>query len=265
MKTIEFKGKSYDVPECWCQITLRQVIKVQELSDILEEAPLIAIIAGYTDIPVEELKISNARELEPVLDCLEFIYEDYKVEPTNTFTFSGRTYSTKIDIADINFEDWVSVQAILYNNRDYPTKGLARVIAVLCKQEGETLDSINLDEREKLFMDLPMPIVKDIEGFFLSSLLVYRGISQLSSIIQEEEKLVRYTLKELSNMVSKRREASGLTFYMRFQTLIFRIYLWYLNFVLERYFRSGHSKRSKRNYKWIWKKYHTMMLRGSRK
>lgn len=251
MKTIMFNEKEYQCPECWCEVSLGMLIKTSELNDILVDAPIVAIVAGYTGIPTQELKLSNLSEISPILEILDFIYEEYKPVPSNSFEFKGKLYSTKPDLAECNFEDWVSIQTILYNNRDNPVMGLPKIIATFCKQEGETLDSFDLEDRAKYFMDLPLPTAKDIEGFFLSNLIAYKSISQLSSIIKEQEKLILSTLTELDSTMIKRKEQSGTSFFTKFQISIYRMYIRYLKRGLERYFNYGPSKSSKRSFKRI--------------
>jgi hypothetical protein len=148
----------------------------------------------------------------------------------------------------------VSVQTILYRFKDVPVKGLARMIAVLCKKDGETLSDFNVDERERLFMGLPMSIGKDVEGFFLHSLRAYRSITLLYSVSVEQEELIRYKLQELRDIMKKREGQVGIFSFTRFRIMYYRMYLWYLSRELERYFSFTHIDSSKKNSKEIVKK-----------
>jgi hypothetical protein len=256
MKTIEFQEKLYNVPTEWQEVTLGMQIKTSELVDILEDAELIAIIAGYTGIPVDELRLSNLKAIEPIVDILDFIYMPYVPVPTNEFIYKEERYSTKHDIAEVCFEDWVSVQTILYNHRDNPVLGLPKILASLYKKADETLDDFNLNDRSGYFMDLPITIARDCEGFFLTNLQAYKGISQLSLIIKEEEKLILSTLIELDNTMIRRKAENGISFSTKLVIMISRIYIWYLKRELERYFNYGRSKPYKRNFNQILKRFH---------
>lgn len=242
MKEIKFKGNEYWVPENWNEVKLKHIIKVSELSSILEDSPIVAIIAGYSGIPVEDLLSSAAKEVSVVMSTLEFIYDEYLPKPSSSFEFNGVKYSTKSDIADINFEDWVSCQATLYNNRDNPSSGLARLIAAFFKKADESLSDFDLNIRSEEFLELPFPIVKNCESFFLSSLVGYSEISQLSLIIKEGERLIPIMLKELENTISRRKAESGTSWRTRLVLGVYQRYIRSLKLGLEKYFNYGHSR-----------------------
>ena len=109
MKTITFNDKVYNVPTIWQEISLRQVIDTQILSDILPEAPLIAIIGGYVGIPIDEIKKSHVRVINEIVECLAFINEPYIAKPTNEFWFKDQRYSCKADLVEQEFQDWLSI------------------------------------------------------------------------------------------------------------------------------------------------------------
>lgn len=166
MKEITFKGKQYRLPENWSDITVKMVMETDRLNEIAPDIPLLTILSSYTGIQLKEITSASAQELEPLLDEMEFIYTPYSATPINYFEFEGIQYLAKENILDEPFSTWVSIQTILYNYKNDPVKGLPRMIAVLCKKDGETLDDINVTERAKLFENLPITIAKDVEGFF---------------------------------------------------------------------------------------------------
>jgi len=262
MKEILFNEKKYQAPESWPEVTLRMVIRTSQLDALIEDAPIISIIAGYCDIPTNELKLSKVNEMQEILTTLEFIYEPYKPTPGNFFILNGITYACEEDILDQTFETWVSTQTILYNYREDPVAGLPRMIATLCKKEGETLDDINLDKRTELFLDLPITIAKDIESFFLNSLIALRTITQLYSSIPDLEKLVLHKFNELSNMMKAQQERHGLSLLMKCQIGLYRIYLEHIRKLLVKSFNSQLSKGSKKTWMRILK---GLLMRMQRK
>jgi hypothetical protein len=228
----------YRIPENWNEVTLGMLINCSELSDLLPEAPIISIVSAYCGIPVAELKSSKALEVQEILDIMTFIYEEYHPSPKNVFTFSGITYLAKEDLSDQSFEDWVSIQTIEYNYRNNPVKGLPKLLATYCKQESETLDSFNLKERSELFSLLPMTIARDIESFFLARQQAYKGLIQLSSIIQDQQSLILLKLQDLITTMKQRKAQSGIFSGMRLRIGIYLLQLRWVRKELLKYFNS---------------------------
>ena len=238
MKIVKFNNKEYVCPQCWDEVTLKQVIDTQELQDVLEDSPIVAIIAGYTGIPVEELQVSRVPELQEILNTLEFIYEEYVPVPQYEFSYQGQLYGTNPSIEETEFQEWVSIQTCLYNSRENPVRGLPRLIAIMCKLENETLDVVDINARALLFMGLPITTVRNLESFFLSSQVALRSSILLSSTIPEQEKLLLHKFKELDSMMIKRSQELGWYSPTRFVIGIYRLYLKYLKQGLEKSFSS---------------------------
>lgn len=257
MKTIIFNNNNYNIPESWSEVTVGMLIRSAELSEILEDAPVIAIISAYTGIPVKDLKVSQTKAVQDIILIMSFISKEYVPEPLTEFIFLNETYSCNDDLTDQRFEDFMSIQTCLYNYRDEPYKALPRLIAIYCKREGEVLDDFNLNDRTMLFLDLPMTIAKDIEAFFLLSLNSYKSIIQLSSILEMEEDIVLAKLKELKTTVKKSKEQIGMSWHTKLLIGLFQIYLMFITRDWEKYYNSKHINSSKKTLKTIWKNWHT--------
>lgn len=254
MKTITFNNKKYQAPECWCDITIRMTMEVSKLDKLIPDAPLITIISSYTGIPVRELTTSKKDEVNEIIDILSFIYTAYTPTPRYEFEFKGEKFLCESDMMQQKFGDWVSLQTIIYKNKENPVDGLARMIAVLCKKEGESIDDLNVDEREEYFKDLPLTIAKDVESFFLHSQIAYKAISQLYLVEEEQKKSILLQLKELKNIMKLRKAQSGMFSRTRLLIGYYQIYLWYLTGLLEKSFNSQHTDNSKKTLRQTLKK-----------
>lgn len=248
MKEIQFKEKIYSVPTCWDEVTVRMLVKSWQLTMVLPDAPVVTIMSAYSGIPIKELTEASITAVQEIMGILEFIYTEYQAVPRYSFEFRGEQYSCASNIVDQSFGDYVSIQTILYNYRDEPVNGLSRMLAVLCKKEGETIETLDLNARQELFLDLPMTTARDVERFFLNSQESLLILSRLFSAVPEMEKSIRLQLKELRHIMNKRLEGIGGFSRTRFQIGYYRIYLWYLESLLEKYFNSRSSDSSKR--KW---------------
>ena len=261
MKVIKFNDKQYNIPTQWSEINVGMLIKSAELSEILEDAPIIAIINAYTGIPVKELKLSLSKEVEEVIAIMTFISEPYIPTPQTSFTLSGIRYSCEEELVNQKFEDFVSIQTALYNNREEPYRALPRLLAILCKREGETLDDFNITERSTIMESCPMTDAKNIEAFFLTSLEAYRGIMLLSSTQKEQEELVLHKVKELQNTMKAYKGRSGGSFGTKLRIGIYQLQLWWVKRVLEKYYNSQPTNNLKKNWKQTCKKLVMKMLK----
>lgn len=236
MKEITFNNKPYRIPESWEEITLKMVIDADRLSDLLPESPLIAIIGAYTDIPIEEIKSSDILTINEIVQIMSFINEPYVPVPMNDFVFEGISYGTKPDLTQQEFQDWLSIQTILYNNKEEPVKGLSRILAVYCKRDNETLDDINIDERAKLFERLPFTVVKNVECFFLNNLIAWSSVIQLYSKEQEMEEAILQRFNEVNDIMKQRSRELGWYSPTRWLIGIYRKYLLSIKKQLEKSF-----------------------------
>lgn len=236
MKEVQFNKIKYSVPESWEEVTLGMVMKVQENYDILPEADLMCVVSGYVGIPLEELKVSKLAQVNKIVKYMSFIYDEYKPELKPGFKFKGERYTMDVNVQNIRFEDYVSAQTILQNYKDNPVAGLPRLVAVLCKKPGESLDDIDLDQRAEEFKGLSWVDVKNVEFFFTQALRTYASVSQLSLTESQMVELIRAMLKELKTTMKLSKVPSGGTWFTKLRILFLRIYLWYLNRELERYF-----------------------------
>lgn len=248
MKTIEFNKKKYQIPENWEEVTLKQVIDNDTLYDLFPESPVVVLVSAYSGIPIEELKVSKVQNVNRIIDILKFVYEEYKPQMSNGFNFNGVTYECNPDISEMEFQDWISVQTILYNNRDKPVLALPRIIAVIAKKEGEKLDDIDLEQRSKLFLDLPFTTAKNLEFFFTQSVIALKSVILLSSTQKEQEELILQRFLELNNTMQRRKERAGTSLLTKLQIGFWQIYLRSIRLDLEKSFNSTVTEYSKKNF-----------------
>lgn len=249
MKTITFNNKQYNIPQEWSEVTIAMLIQSSLLADILDEAPIIAIVSAFTNIPVQQLKSNKAIEVQDILTIMTFVDNEYKPEPSTSFEFNGETYYCNEDLTQQNFEDWVSIQTALFNYKDNLVKALPRMIAILCKKKGETLDDFDLTERSKMFEALPMTKAKDIEAFFLSSINAYKSLTLLSSIVDINQNIALAKIQELQNTAKAYKERTGTSFFTKLQIGALQSYLKLVKEVLVRYSSSEPTKPLKKTWK----------------
>ena len=264
MKRIQFNGKDYDIPQEWSDVNVGMLIKSSELAELLNDAPVVAIISAYTGIPIKELKSNKAVDVQDIMETMFFISKDYKPVPKTSFTLDGITYKCEEDIVNQKFEDWVSVQTALYNFGADRVRALPRILAIMCKKEGETLDDFNLDERTELFNRVSMTDAKDIEAFFLHLLQAYKSVTLLSSTQDVQKEIVLHKVQELSDTLKTHKGQTGIFSGTRLRIGIYQLQLLWVKKQLEKYFNLQHTNNSKKNWMQTCKNCLTRKQRGKR-
>lgn len=248
MIKVKFNKIDYNVPESWSEVLLEQVIKCQEISDLIPESPVVAIINAYTSIPILELKQSRIQKINEILDILVFLYTPYTPKLMNSFILNNIEYRAEPDISEMCFQDYISIQTILYNYRDNIVRALPRMLAVLAKKPDETLDDIDLDQRSSEFLKLPYSQAKDLEFFFTSAITSLEVVSRLSLTQKEQREVIMQQFLELNNTMKKRKERVGTSWLTKFQIGFWQIYLKYIKRDLEKSFNSSLTEYSKMNF-----------------
>ena len=175
MRKITINSIEYNVPTSWQECTLKQAIKVQDYELQEDEYKILAIIAGYSNIELEELKHFKLDEIRLLTDAMKFVLEPLPEEPISQFTFKGHEYFTIESFMTQESQDYFTTEAIMKAHGNNTYKALPELLAVMCKRERETLDSYKIQDRAKLFEDLPMDICEGLRLFFYA-------IAQLSAI-----------------------------------------------------------------------------------
>jgi hypothetical protein len=204
MKTIKINEKEYTLPQSWNDCTLKQAIKVSEYEAIEDDYKVLALIAGYTDIPMEDLSHMRITEIKDIVNNMTFILEPMPETPIVDFEFKGETYHVIQSFLDEQAQDYFTTEAILGAYQHNTFKALPELLAVMCKKDGEHLDDYNLKDRAKLFEDLPMDIANGIRLFFWSVGILsqqhFQSFSQANQIIVQKANEVENIVKELDGM-----------------------------------------------------------------
>ena len=201
MKAFTVKNITYNLPQSWSECKLKQAIIVSDLEQHEDEFKVLALISGYSGIPIDDLKQSNISVVKDITEVMKFVLEPLPDVPLMEFDFNGKHFYTMESFLESQSQDFFTVEAILQNNANNTFKALPELLAVMCKQKDETLDDFNLAERAKEFEDLPMDIANGIRVFFYILELTYQTNSQSylnrNQIVEQKAREVLNTLKQL--------------------------------------------------------------------
>jgi hypothetical protein len=254
MKTINFNNKEYEIPTSWDEVSLDMQCKVTEVAAIQPHVKMLGIIAGYTGIPVEELKSVKIDEVSDLMAGLEFMQEKIPTTRRLEWEFEGHKYSVIKNLSDMEFQDFVSIQTILAENEESYYKALPIVVAILAKRKDETLDDFDIHERAKIMGRMPISIASSIGSFFLLNENYYKLLTHLSSH-HAQQKLLLGKARELRSTTNRWVQQRGTTMRYKFLMGLIAIYSKYLERRLEKHFKSTQSKSSTKSWSqtlWNW-------------
>ena len=201
-----------------------------------ERIKSMAMMAGYLNIPIDELKRMKLTDANKLAKYVSFLNTKMSEEAITEFDFNGNTYYVGQNIFETEFQDFVSIQNTMQNVSGNTLTVLPTLIAIMAKRkiDGtlESLDDYNVEERSKEFLKLPITVANSLSVFFYQSISVLQITSQLYSNPKEA---VQRKIEECRNIVKKQVGVGWLTRLLRGTSL------YYLKFIekrLDKYFTS---------------------------
>ena len=252
MKTITFNNKQYQVPQSWSEVTLQMQITATAISSTQDYIKTLGVMSAYTKIPVEDLKHAEIHEMKSIMEALAFVDKEVVVDKTESFVYSGETYSVGQSIIKQEWQDYVSIQTAIAKYQDDVWTQLAYIVAVMAKKEGETLDDFDVNDRAKHLMGLDVQTCQNVAGFFLNSQMALESITALSSPAVVVESL-RNKVQQLDDSLKTLKQSRGGNLLIILWIMIIRKWTKYSMRQWEKYFNSPASSNSKKNSNKNWK------------
>jgi len=242
MKTITLNNKKYICPENWNQVTLKMQMKVSEDTDKIsvEELKKFAILSGYAGIPVAELKKAKLTDLTELFKAIAFINKPLEEKSIIEFDFNGKHYYAGQNIAEMEFQDFISIENTLTEYSGNTYQALPTILAIMCKQKKdngmlESIDDYDIKARAKEFEDLPLTIANNLSLFFSSSVRLY---SNLSLLFSKPETIKEAMEKQIDSVENTLKEFRGKGLLMRCASGILRYYIKYIRRQLHKHYTS---------------------------
>lgn len=246
-------SKKFRIPKLWSDITLGQQVKLETLvSDGVNKT--IAFISAYCNLEVDFVKTLHIDEVKEIFDSMEFIKVPIDAVPVTEFDFNGEHYSVMESLMKAQFQDFISLEAVLDNNKGKEYKALPMLVAIMSKRKVadvligtkdgkqvystkyEVLDDIDLDKRSELFKALPLTIAHGIYSFFLSSAM-HSSITSKVLINQLEESMQ----KSLNSIEDSTLTQVGIRWSYRLLRGILQRYARFIVFQWKRSFSTSQS------------------------
>ena len=260
MKTIKFNNKEYSIPQAWNEVSIRQQILAESLSNTQTHVKSLGVIAAYTGIDIQELKQVQTKDLLEVMSLLSFIDKPLSKEPLFEFEYKGDKYNVAETILKQFFQDWVAAQTAIAEYKDDNWKQLVYLLAIMAKRDGETLDNYDVNERAEHLMDVDVDTCHRVGAFFLSNQMASDFILTYSSPEVQQE-ILQNKLKELNHTLSKLKKQRGGKWYIRLWIFVIKMWIKFSMRQWEKYYNSSHSNNSTKSYNRIWKRLRLMKRR----
>lgn len=196
-------GENYSIPTSWDDIKLKTYLDVAKLKDVKEEEfKELIIISHYTGIPLQTLKRMKLSDLNEIINDMSFLAKEIPEMAIEQFTISGETFHVMQSFLLEEAQDYFAVEAILQEANHDPMKALPKLLAVVCKKQGESLDDISIEKRQTFFLEnLSVQQAESLKVFFYQCASLFKINSLLYSnsdqIIQKKVQEVETTLKRL--------------------------------------------------------------------
>lgn len=254
MKSIKFLDKTYECPESWNEVKLKQQIEVSEIANQQKYVKMIALVAGYTGIPIETLKQAPIKEGERLMKELDFLKKDLPEDPIKEFELNGDKYYVADSITKMQWQEYVSNMTAIEMFNDNIWKVTPFLLATMAKREGETLDDFDIEKRAQFFEEnIDVPTANRLRSFFLTNWRVSKFITQLSSPDQQQ-KILQNKIKELRSSINKLKKTRGGNLLIRLWIIILNKWICYLEKQWVKSFNLHPSKNSKKKWKTIFRK-----------
>ena len=205
--------KNINIPTSWDEVTLKQFTNyIQKLEDLkkeneeeLDKSKLVfESITSFSNLTKEELAQYPINVVERILGKMNFIFEPLPTyEPKNNITVNDKEYK-------INFFEKLKLQEYLDANQvlEKDKYNYTLLLTILCRKNGEKYDddfiANTLEERQRMFEELPVSKVMPLINFFLNYLKIYKTSILLSTLADHtKEKITNFVENTLKSLESK--------------------------------------------------------------
>lgn len=207
MLSIKVNGKYYNIPESWEDVTIRKQIEVTQFKRLDESFRNIHMISTYTGIPFDLVKKMNINQFNEILGLMQFLAKAPEGKIIGSFAHNNKTYYLADSLLAGETQDFLSIEGLLKRYNDNQTEALPYIIAIVAKQNGETLDNYDPMKRGEEFMDLPYSVAHDVWFFFGQTRIALQ--SSTEQYLMAQDRAMEASLS-YSETILKRSDGQGL-------------------------------------------------------
>ena len=184
MKQIQLKGKRYNFPTSWDDITVRQLMSIEELNDEAADMQKLSKIAAIL-LDVEKDEILQL-EIDEFISLINEVADVMSAKQTAKYqpniTLDGVDYKAK-SIEEFSTREFTDFDTLSADGK----KNLPMLLALIYHSENEDSDYVKVtQEKAEKFLNLPASIAIEAVRFFSFELLKYVKNTVFSSEAAQE-------------------------------------------------------------------------------
>ena len=153
------------VPTCWEEVSLKQLLDI-DAEKALEDTSLVKILSILTKKPMNVVEQLPVEFVNSILGKMTFIAEQPEYGTSCSIEIDGEVYSVNVK-EKLKLGEWVAFNALSDSDPYY----VAKVLAIVCRKDGELYDSQYenevLPERIDMFLNAPCVKCLPVVAFFL--------------------------------------------------------------------------------------------------
>lgn len=184
MRQIELKGKSYNLPTSWDDISVRQLMQIEELNDDSADMQKLSKIAAILlDVEKDEIL---ALEIDEFISLINEVADVMSSKQTAKYqpniTLDGVAYKAK-SIEEFSTREFTDFDTLSAEGK----KNLPMLLALIYHSENEGVEYIKVtQEKAEKFLNLPASIAIEAVRFFSFELLKFVRNTVFSSEAAQE-------------------------------------------------------------------------------
>lgn len=204
MKQIELKGKNYNFPTSWDDITVRQLMEIEELNDESADMQKLSKIAAILlDVDKDEIL---ALEIDEFLSLLNEVADVMSAKQTAKYqvniTLDGVSYKAK-SLEEFSTREFTDFDTLSADGK----KNLPMLLALIYHAEDEVADYVKgTQEKAEKFLNLPASIAIEAVRFFSKELLEYVKSTVFSSpaaqMMMEKNPKIKDQMQEVEALIN---------------------------------------------------------------
>lgn len=204
MKEIELKGKIYNFPTTWHDITVRQLMQIEELNDEAADMQKLSKIAAILlDVEKDEIL---ALEIDEFISLINEVADVMSSKQTAKYqpniTLDGVAYKAK-SIEEFSTREFTDFDTLSADGK----KNLPMLLALIYHSEDEGTDYVKVtQEKAEKFLNLPASIAIEAVRFFSFELLKYVRSTVFSSPaaqkMMERNPQIKDQMKQVEDLLS---------------------------------------------------------------
>lgn len=156
MLSLEVKGKKYDCPESYSEVTMEDYIKFFDGIDIkanqTPEEQLVnstKLISNILGIPVDELLDIPAMQIMDIRSAIGFLTEKLEPAETDILILNNTSYSIP-DAAKMSYRQLIDAESVVKDGDE--RENFCKLASYLFVKSGETYDPSKVEELEKVIL-----------------------------------------------------------------------------------------------------------------